>query len=77
MSQTIRVVFDGHVLCPLEPLDLQRWRSYLVTIEDRPDQEQSKHEPGILDDLLEIAIDTGVEDLAERAGHYRYDIPER
>lgn len=76
MRRTIVAVFDGEVLRPQEPLDLQRGARYTITIEELPDGEPF-HEPGVLDDLLEFSVDTGIEDLAEQHDHYLYGTPKR
>jgi hypothetical protein len=76
MRRTIVAVFDGEVLRPQESLDLQRDTRYTITIEGLPDGETS-HEPGVLDDLLEFSVDTGIEDLAEQHDHYLYGTPKR
>jgi hypothetical protein len=77
MSLTIRATFDGEVLRPQEPVDLERGRCYRVTIEDETSPESLTHEPGILDDLLQFSVDTGIEDFAEQYHHYLHGAPKR
>ena len=76
MALTIRVVFDGEVLRPEEPLDLQPNRRYAVTITEAG--EDVAPAPGILDDLLDLAADFELpSDFAEQHDHYLYGTPKR
>jgi predicted DNA-binding antitoxin AbrB/MazE fold protein len=77
MLRTLTVIFDGEVFRPTEPVDFEPGRSYRVTIEDQAATESSTPEPGVLDDLLDFTIDTGIEDLAEQHDHYLYGTPKR
>lgn len=77
MARVITVVFDGDVLRPAEPLDLERNTSYRVIIDDEPPAEPSSPEPDVLDDLLEFSVETGIADLAEHHDHYLYGTPKR
>ena len=77
MTRTITVVFDGEVLRPQEPVDLERNVPYSVTINGLSDQDQVDQEPGMLDDILALAQDLGVEDLSEQVDHYLYGTPKR
>ena len=76
MVRTIRVVFDGEVLRPEEPLDLQPNRWYAVTITEAG--EDGTPAPGVLDDLLDLAADFDLpSDFAEQHDHYLYGTPKR
>lgn len=77
MARTVIAVFDGEVLRPQQPLDLQKDRSYCVTIEDERTAEHVGQESGVLDDLLDLGVDTGITDLAEQHDHYLYGTPKR
>jgi hypothetical protein len=77
MSLTFRVIFDGEALRPQEPVDLEPGRCYRATIEDETPPKSAAHEPGILDDLMQFTIDTGIEDFAEQLDHYLYGVPKR
>jgi hypothetical protein len=77
MQRTITVVFDGEVLCPQEPVELERNVPYSVTINDVIEQDQVDQELGMLDDILALAQDLGVEDLSEQVDHYLYGTPKR
>lgn len=70
MQRTIRVVFDGEVLRPEEPLDLMPNGRYLVSIEVPSSAIGSTSEAGILDDLLDLVTDFGVSDVAAQHDHY-------
>jgi hypothetical protein len=75
MARTISVIFDGEVLRPEEPLDLERNRRYEITIEEPA--EDGSRKPGVLDDILDLAIDFGIPDFAEQHDHYLYGTPKR
>ncbi|MGH2598274.1 MAG: hypothetical protein ACRDJ9_02690, partial [Dehalococcoidia bacterium] len=62
---------------PEQPIDLEPNVRYSVTIEDHSMPSEAPSEPGILDDLLDLAVDTGIEDLAEQHDHYLYGTPKR
>src|SRR5207237_9209828 len=71
MLKTIRVLFDGEVLRPEEPLDLEPDTTYVVTIESAPrpatDGEVFEHP---LTTIGNLATDMGVTDLADRHDYY-------
>jgi len=75
MQRTIQVVFDGEVLRPEEPLDLLPQARYRVIIEVEPLTETAEQGPGMLDDILELAKDFGIPDLAAQFEHYEYGAP--
>jgi hypothetical protein len=67
MQQTIRAVFDGQVLRPQDPVDLEPNVTYVVIIEnERPARTDSEEEPYPLTEIGRLATDMGVTDLAER-----------
>ena len=71
MAKTIRAVFDGVVLRPEQPADLQPQRTYEITIEREvsPGEGQATDEYP-LTQIAHLAKDLGVEDLS--TGHNRY-----
>ena len=72
MARTVDVVFDGEVLRPEEPLDLEPNRHYRVTIEEPID------EGGVLDDIVALARDLDLPpDFAAQHDHYLYGTPKR
>ncbi|MGD9893973.1 MAG: hypothetical protein AB7R89_10005 [Dehalococcoidia bacterium] len=77
MRRTITVIFDGEVLRPQEPVELERDIPYSVTIHELGNNDQSTQEPGMLDGILALAQDLGVEDLSEQLDHYLYGTPKR
>jgi len=77
MKRTVTVIFDGEVLRPEQPIDLEPNVRYHVTIEDQSMPSQIPGEPGILDDIVAFAQDLGVDDLAENLDHYLYGLPKR
>jgi hypothetical protein len=77
MTRTVTAVFDGETLRPQGQVDLEPGRSYRVTIEELPEHGNRTAEKGVLDDLLEFTVDTGIEDLAEQHDHYLYGTPKR
>ena len=77
MQRSVYATFDGEVLRPEEPLDLVLNGRYRVTIDVEAPVEAAEQEPGILDDLDDLAVDFGVPDLAEQHDHYLYGTPKR
>lgn len=77
MSLTFRVIFDGEALRPQEPVKFEPGRCYRATIEDETPQDSVTHEPGVLDDLMQFTVDTGIEDFAEQLHHYLHGAPKR
>lgn len=72
MATTVRVVFDGEVLQPEQPMDLLPNTTYLITIEgEAPSQAVVMGEETYpLTETMRLATDMGVTDLAAR--HDRY-----
>jgi len=74
MRKTIRVVFDGEVLRPQEPVDLEPDTAYTITIQpevqEQPVPEASEDEEYPLTVIARLATDMGVTDLAERHDYY-------
>jgi hypothetical protein len=77
MQRSVRVIFDGEVLRPEEPLDLGPHERYVVTIEEPPAEPSGADAPGLLDDLADLFTDFGVTDLAAQHDHYLYGTPKR
>jgi predicted DNA-binding antitoxin AbrB/MazE fold protein len=73
MTKTLRAVFDGAVLRPEEPVDLQPNQRYLVTIE-REDHtvEMGEAEDYPLTQIGRLATDMGVTDLSIRHSWYAH-----
>ncbi|HXV61365.1 MAG TPA: hypothetical protein VEK15_11765 [Vicinamibacteria bacterium] len=73
-EREIEVTFDGEVLRPERPLDLEPNRKYRVRILPA----DSKPEPhnGLLR-ILDLADDFGLPDLAEQHDHYLYATPKK
>lgn len=77
MKRTVDVIYDGEVLRPQEPLDLEPNARYRVTIEVEPARSAPAGAPQSLQRILELAQDLGVPDLAEQHDHYLYGSPKR
>ncbi|MGD9894916.1 MAG: antitoxin family protein [Dehalococcoidia bacterium] len=75
MQRIVHVIFDGEVLRPEEPLDLQPNARYHVIIESS--SETPEQGTGMLDDILELAVDFGIPDLAAQFEHYMYGAPKQ
>jgi hypothetical protein len=75
MGKTIRVVYDGESLRPLDPLELEVDRSYLVRIEEVP------RVPGAGDAWAALRALAGTVDApadwAAEHDHYLYGSPKR
>ena len=73
-DREIEVTFDGQVLRPDAPLDLEPNRKYRVRIQPA----DSKLEPqNSLLRIRDLARDLGVSDLAEQHDHYLYATPKK
>lgn len=73
MSKTLTVIFDGHVLLPDMPLDLEPNTRYVITIEEA----LSPIETGDAWDVLEHLTGTieAPYDWASEHDHYLYNTP--
>jgi hypothetical protein len=72
VTKTLRAIFDGKVLRPEEPVDLQPNARYVVTIE-REEPDHSSDPPDYpLTQLRRLAIDMGVTDLSTRHSWYAH-----
>ena len=76
MSKTVRAVFDGEVLRPETPVDLETNVWYVVTIELQADATELAEKTYPLTQLLDIATDMGVTDLSTRHSEYAHGHPE-
>lgn len=73
MTKPFQAIFDGQVLRPEEPVDLQPQAHYLVTVEAaEKDAAVSSQRPHPLSELLALATDMGIEDLAARHQWYAH-----
>lgn len=77
MVQRVRVLFDGEVFKPEQPLDLEPNVRYQVTIEAVLDSDQRPEEDLPLQRYAVLARDLGVADLAAQHDHYLYGTPKR
>ena len=73
-TMTVRAVFDGEVLRPEEPLPLRPATTYVVTVEVEPatEGEDGNEPPYALAEIGRLAMDMGVDDLAERHDWYAH-----
>lgn len=76
MYKTLTATFDGHVLWPESPLDLEMNKRYVVLIEAVP---PANGEEGDVWDLLEALTGTvdAPSDWAVEHDHYLYGTPKR
>lgn len=75
MKRTVTVVYDGEVLRPEEPLELEPNQRYQVTIEER---DLAGDELYPLRKYLKYARDLDMPaDFAEQHDHYLYGTPKR
>jgi hypothetical protein len=78
MKRTIQVIFDGEVLRPEEPLDLEPNGRYQVTIDDTRLGADTQGRPGVLDDIIALARDLDLPpDYSEQLDHYLYGTPKQ
>lgn len=77
-TMTVRAVFDGEVLRPEEPLGLQPEMTYVVTVDVEPVAEgevgarAEPNAPFALSEIRRMAVNMGVDDLAERHDWYAH-----
>lgn len=69
MTRSLHAVFDGVVLRPEEPVDLQPNKRYLVLIKQ---EDSAPTRPHPLEEIGALAVDMGVADLAERHDWYAH-----
>lgn len=77
MTRMLTVLYDGEVLRPQEPVDLEPNTHYRVTIEESTEQVAADEMPEVFRRILDRAQDLGVGDLAEQHDHYLYGTPKR
>jgi hypothetical protein len=76
MAQTVRAEFDGEVLRPEQPVNLQPNTTYLVTIErEAPVANESTEDVYPLSAIGRLATDMGVTDLSIYHSRYAHDGP--
>ena len=75
-KKTLTVTFDGQVLCPEEPVDLEPNVHYIVTIE-RKEEKPLVPSNRAFRKILERATNLGVSDLAEQHDYYLYGTEKR
>lgn len=78
MRRTVQAIFDGEVLRPAEPLNLEPNRCYRVTVEDEVPELDELRTGGVLDDIVALAQDLDLPpDFAQQHDHYLYGTPKR
>jgi len=71
MSITIRATFDGTVLRPEQPVDLERDATYVVTIDGKSEEAKSD-DVYPLTAIRQLATDMGVDDLSINHDFYAH-----
>lgn len=79
MKRTVTAIFDGEVLRPEEPLDLEPHGRYRVTIEvDEKGEEVPGGPPGLLQRIAAYAQELDLPPgFAEQYEHYLYGVPKQ
>ena len=81
MTKKVRAVFDGKVLCPQEPVELEVNGHYVLKIEPVKMKESTVYNKNVESDpafdLTPLAVKTGIADLASEHDHYLYGKPKR
>ncbi|MBI4493848.1 MAG: antitoxin family protein [Chloroflexi bacterium] len=72
MARTVRALFDGEVLRPVYPVDLEPNTVYVVTIECEVPAEERTAEAYPLTEIARLATDMGVPDLSTRHNWYAH-----
>ena len=74
MTKTLHVIFDGKVLRPEKPPDLEPNTHYIVTVESREAPEE-KNLWEVLSNLTGTV--EGPEDWSQEHDYYLYNVPKR
>ncbi len=77
MTRTLHAIFDGKVLRPKEPVDLEIDRDYVLTISLEENKKIRKEELDPAFNLSALACKTGISDLATEHDHYLYKTVKR
>lgn len=77
MTRSVEVIYDGEVLRPQEPLDLEPNTRHLIIIESEPSTGAPVTVPRAIGRILARAKPLGVPDLAEQHDHYLHGTPKR
>ena len=72
MTKALRAIFDGELLRPEEPDDLQPNTRYVVTIERAEQEKTSDQSDYPLTQLRRLATDMGITDLSTRHSWYAH-----
>jgi predicted DNA-binding antitoxin AbrB/MazE fold protein len=72
MSEAVEAIFENGVFRPLKPVDLAEGERVKLTVAAA---DESADDPAA--DLTDIAIDTGIPDLATNIDYYLYGLPKQ
>ena len=75
MTKILHAVFDGEVLKPEEPADLEWGKRYVLTVESKKEITDVEEDPSF--NLSSLAVKTNISDLATEHDHYLYGVPRR
>ena len=75
MTKTMKVVFDGSVFRPFEPVHLEAGKKYTITVKSLPEVPDVERDPAF--DISSLAVTTDIPDLATEHDHYLYGLPKR
>jgi hypothetical protein len=76
VSKTVTAIFDGRVLRPDTPLDLERDKRYVLTIESEPTAADDAADAWDVLDRFAGTVDAP-SDWASQHDHYFYGTPKR
>jgi len=72
MSEAVEAIFENGVFRPLKPVDLAEGERVKLTVTVA---DEDADDPAA--DLTDIAIDTGIPDLATNIDYYLYGLPKQ
>jgi predicted DNA-binding antitoxin AbrB/MazE fold protein len=72
MSEAVEAIFENGVFRPLHPVELAEGERVKLTV--TPADGRADDPAG---DLTDIAVDTGIPDLATNIDHYLYGLPKQ
>jgi len=76
MTKPIRAMFDGSVLRPFCPINLEIGKIYTINvIDEQKDSGIAQLDPAY--DISFLAVSTNIHDLATEHDHYLYGLPKK
>ena len=75
MTKILHAVFDGKVLKPEKPIDLEVGKHYVLTVESKQEITDVEKDPAF--NLSSLAVKTNISDLSTEHDHHLYGMQRR